>query len=100
MLGLHENYHNLAIAIIGRAIVDYKAAYKRSQKRPNDNLATSEVAELRKFFLSGWFGLLSTTDGAYFLKRLDKEVAEEQGKKVKKRRYGSIIRRSGEELNE
>lgn len=97
MIATYENYHDLAIAIIGRAIMDYRSACKRSQKRPNDNLAAGEAADLRKFFLSTWFGLLSTTDGASFLKRLDKEVAEEQGKQLK---IGRFVRFTGEVLNE
>ena len=57
-----EVYENLANAIIKQAARDYLSC------TPHDR------EELRKFFLSRWFGILTRADPEIILKRLDKEV--------------------------
>ena len=50
-----EGYKELAAAIVEQAVWDYRNALKRKNN--------SEVHSLEKFFLSGWFELLSDLDG-------------------------------------
>jgi len=59
-------YTNLSAAIIERALIDYKAAYAAG----NENI----IRELRRFFLSEWFNILSDLDGAILLKRIERTV--------------------------
>ena len=56
-------YTNLAMAITERALLDYKTAYAAG----NENV----IRELRRFFLSEWFGILSDLDGVILLKRIE-----------------------------
>lgn len=52
---MDEGYKELAAAIVERAVWDYRNALKYKKK--------SEIHSLEKFFLSGWFELLSDYDG-------------------------------------
>ena len=52
---MDESYKELAAAIVERAVWDYRNALKYKKK--------SEIHSLEKFFLSGWFELLSDYDG-------------------------------------
>ena len=53
---------NLAQAIILQAVKDYRLT--------DDEC---ELAEIERFFRSGWFGVLSKVDPAYLIKKLRKE---------------------------
>ena len=52
---MDEGYKELAAAIVERAVWDYRKALKYKKK--------SEIHSLQKFFLSGWFELLSDYNG-------------------------------------
>ena len=78
-----EGYHELAKAIILQAIKDFKPAYLRLKKRPDDKAATARVKEITEFFCSEYFCLLTDLDGTALLRKIMKKIDEEQehGKK-------------------
>ena len=57
-----DSYENLAQAIILQAVKDYRLTDDES-----------ELAEIERFFRSGWFGVLSKVDPEYLIKKLRKE---------------------------
>ena len=74
-----EGYHELAKAIILQAIKDFKPAYLRLKKRPDDKAATARVKEITEFFCSEYFCLLSEMDGPRLLKQIIHKL-DEKGK--------------------
>ena len=60
-------YKNLALAIMERAVYDYRSAVKSRD--------TAEIKEIRKFFKSEWFESLCDIDGELIIKTIDEEVA-------------------------
>ena len=74
-----ENYKNLANAIILQAVKDFKPAYRRLKKYPNDRLAQDTVREITKFFCSQYFEALSELDVPALLNRIMREM-DEKGK--------------------
>jgi hypothetical protein len=69
-----SGYEALANAIIIQAAKDFKAAYKRMKRFPNDGRAQEEVREITKFFCSQWFEMLSDVDGPTLLKKMKDEI--------------------------
>lgn len=57
-----DPYENLAQAIIVQAVKDYRLTDDEQ-----------ELAEIERFFRSGWFGVLSKVDPEYLIKKLRKE---------------------------
>lgn len=57
-----DPYENLAQAIILQAAKDYRLTDDEQ-----------ELAEIERFFRSGWFGVLSKVDPEYLIKKLRKE---------------------------
>lgn len=55
-------YENLANAIILQAVKDYRLTDDEQ-----------ELAEIERFFRSGWFGVLSKVDPEYLIRQLRKE---------------------------
>ena len=76
-----ENYQALANAIIVQAVKDFKPAYRRLKRHPNDKLAQDTVREITKFFCSDYFCALSDLDGPVLLNRIIREMDEKHGKK-------------------
>ena len=76
-----ENYQALANAIIVQAVKDFKPAYRRLKRHPNDKLAQDTVREITKFFCSDYFCALSDLDGPALLNRIIREMDEKHGKK-------------------
>jgi len=76
-----ENYQALANAIIVQAVKDFKPAYRRLKRHPNDKLAQDTVREITKFFCSDYFYALSNLDGPALLNRIIREMDEKHGKK-------------------
>ena len=66
-----DEYEPLIHAIVAQAMADYKAALRR------DNHA--QIAELEKFFLSGYGQLLSWNHGELIIERCRKAVEEGEG---------------------
>lgn len=58
-------YKNLALAIVERAVYDYRIAMQSRER--------SAIKELRKFFTSDWFSLLCDIDGEMIIRTIDKE---------------------------
>ena len=69
-----ENYQALANAIIVQAVKDFRPAYRRLRRHPNDNLAESTVREITQFFCSGYFCALTDLDGPTLLQQIVKEI--------------------------
>ncbi|OPZ73520.1 MAG: hypothetical protein BWY83_00056 [bacterium ADurb.Bin478] len=76
-----ENYQALANAVIVQAVKDFKPAYRRLKRHPNDKLAQDTVREITKFFCSDYFCALSDLDGPALLNRIIREMDEKHGKK-------------------
>ena len=69
-----SGYEALANAIIIQAAKDFRAAYKRMKRFPNDARVQDEVREITKFFCSQWFVMLSDVDGPTLLKKMKDEI--------------------------
>ena len=69
-----SGYEALANAIIIQAAKDFRAAYKRMKRVPNDGRAQEEVREITKFFCSQWFEMLSDVDGPSLLRKMKEEI--------------------------
>ena len=73
------NYEELANAIILQAVKDFKPAYRRLRKHPNDKRAQDTVREITKFFCSHYFETLSDFDGPALLNRIIREIVMKGG---------------------
>ena len=71
-----ENYQKLANAIILQAVKDFRPAYRRLKKHPNDRLAQDTVREITQFFCSDYFRALTDLDGPALLNRIIREMDE------------------------
>ena len=69
-----RSYENLANAIILLAVSDYRAAQKKLRGSPMSRDALAVCREVRRFFLSAYFGNLTKLDGRLLLEQLDKEA--------------------------
>ena len=76
-----SGYQALANAIISQAAKDFRAAYKRMKRFPNDARAQDEVREITKFFCSQWFEMLSDVDGPTLLRKIKDEIDNPTRKK-------------------
>ena len=74
----NEGYYALAKAIILQAVKDFKPAYLRLKRNPDDSHAEKRVKEITKFFCSEYFCLLSDLDGPRLLKKIMRMIDEEQ----------------------
>ena len=79
-----DGYQRLANAVIIEAAKDFRAAYRRMKRFPNDTRAQAEVREITKFFCSEWFEVLSDADGPTLLRRMMEEI--DAGKNTRMRR--------------
>ena len=75
-----EAYKLLANEIIIQAVADYKFAQHQIKVNPMNRAAEYEIQKLEKFFRSGWFSTLTSIDGEFLIKQIQKEVRE-SGKK-------------------
>ena len=73
-----DGYQKLANAIIVQAAKDFRAAYKRLKRFPENRAAQSEVQSLAKFFCSQYFELLTDVDGPSLLHRMMREIDEKE----------------------
>ena len=74
-----EGYYTLARAIILQAVKDFKPAYLRLKRRPDDKAAASRVKEITEFFCGEYFCLLSDTDGPRLLRKIMEQIEEKEG---------------------
>ena len=75
-----DNYKALANAIILQAVKDFRPAYRRLKRHPNDRLAQDTVREITQFFCSDYFCALSDLDGPALLNRIIREMDEKYEK--------------------
>ena len=73
------NYEALANAVILQAVKDFRPAYRRLKKYPNDGKAQAAVREITKFFCSQYFEELTDLDGPARLHRIMREIDEKTG---------------------
>ena len=64
-----DGYQLLANAIVLQAVNEYREAL-----RQNDTAAKWKKINLRRFFRSDWFKLLTNVDGELLMERLTEEV--------------------------
>ena len=77
-----ECYHALANAIITSAASDYMNAYKILLMNPNNREAEIRYNDCRRFFLSRWYGKLTTFDGEAMMELIEKQVNEGERKQI------------------
>ena len=77
---MDENYQALANAIILQAVKDFRPAYRRLKKHPNDKNAQNTVRGITKFFCSPYFNVLCDLDGPSVLNQIMREIDEKYEK--------------------
>ena len=73
---MNENYQALANAIILEAVRDFRAAYRRLKRFPDDKAAKAMVQDVTRFFHSQYFEILTPLDGPSLLKKIIEELDE------------------------
>lgn len=76
-----DPYKELANAIILQAVEDYRKWAKEYSDSRDDRKLRKNLVELKEFFRSEWFSILTNLDGERLLARLKSEL-EEQGHHV------------------
>ena len=51
------------------------AALKKLKKNPGNRTAMDDAMRLEKFFHSGWYGVLTSVDPDYLIRKLREKVA-------------------------
>ncbi len=77
---MEECYSKLANAVIIQAVKDYRAAYRRLMKVPENKEALHEVSRLEKFFRSTWYGTLTDIDGKLLIKKIQEMERQRAGR--------------------
>ncbi len=72
-----EGFESLAKAIILQAVKDFRPAYLRLKRKPDDKAAAARVKEITQFFCGEYFCLLSDADGPALLKKIIEQIDEE-----------------------
>ncbi len=78
-----DPWQNLANAIIISAVKDYRKALRRQRKNPASRTAAEEIREIKRFFHSEWYGMLTDVDGNFLIRKCKEECAYD-GKRVSK----------------
>lgn len=76
-----ENYEKLANTIILFAVKDFRTAYRRFKRRPNDTVAQGEIQSITRFFSSQYFNVLTTLDGLSLLQKIIDELEDKNEKR-------------------
>ena len=71
-----DPYESLANAIVLQAVADYRSALKKIKRNPKNKEAVSEALQIEKFFRSQWYQVLTSVDGEYLIRKLQKEASE------------------------
>lgn len=82
----YENFVDLANAIIAAAATDYCVAYQTLSKNPNNRDAKWKLAEVKGFFRSRWYGVLTTLDGNALMEQLEDQCDKHEKYIVYRRR--------------
>jgi len=70
-----EGLENLKIGIIGQAAQDYMSCLRCGKLR------RKEMEELKEFFYSDWFEMLTDVDPDYLINKMEEEVRNEKRRK-------------------
>ena len=73
-----DNYEKLANAIILFAVKDFRTAYRRLMRHPNDTMAQGEIQSITRFFCSQYFNALTTLDGPSLLQKIIDELESKE----------------------
>ena len=68
-------FEELANAVVIQAAKDYIKALKTLRKYPRDKDAGSVKDDCERFFRSSWYKTLTSVDGEFLMRKLQKEVA-------------------------
>lgn len=80
-----EGLRKLSAAIIRPVVREYKQAINRLYKHPQSKVIRRQVLELRDFFLSDWFGIISMgADGEAVIRSIEIKAEKEREKKRRK----------------
>ena len=74
----NESYYALREAIVLQAVKDFRKAYRRLKRFPDDQHAANQVKEITEFFCSEYFCLLSDADGSWVMEKIMDQIEEEQ----------------------
>ena len=69
-----EPYESLANAIILQAVKDYREVLARAASHSAKDCYQRNKDDLERFFLSGWFGVLTNLDPELLIGRLKQEA--------------------------
>ena len=67
-------YEKLANAVILLAVKDFRAAYRRLMRHPDDRKAQAEIQSIERFFWSQHFNLFTALDGPALLQKIIDEM--------------------------
>ena len=73
---MDENYERLAEAIVMRAVMDLRGAFRRLRRFPDDTMSQDEVRSITGFFCSQYFNILTSLDGPSLLRKIIDEMEE------------------------
>ena len=73
-MGSDYNYQLLANAIVEQAADDYLDLLAGFVKTVDEQDRKAQIDSLRKFFLSGYYSLLTEVDGAYLMRKLNEKA--------------------------
>lgn len=77
-----DGCHALVTAIVKQAKSDYLFGLKLMEKNKDGKAGREAVKDLRKFFRSNWFALLTNLDGEEAIKAIEREFKEKRKKKL------------------
>lgn len=67
-------YENLANAVILQAVKDCRSALESLKEKPPGRNAAGRVNECERFFRSRLYGILTSVDGEYLIRKLREEA--------------------------
>jgi hypothetical protein len=85
---MNEATEKLANAIIIQAVKDYRAAYRRMLRNPENREYKMEVQMQEKFFHSDWYEALTDADGGRLIEKVQ-EMEKIRFRKKKEAEHGA-----------
>lgn len=70
----NDPFTELSHAIVLRAVSDYRRALLHLQKKPDSNASIALKRDCERFFRSGLFGMPTSLDGTYLIRKLKEEI--------------------------
>ena len=71
-----DPWQALGNAVVLQAVKDYRQAYRRLRRHPNDHMAKRDVDEIERFFTGAHFNIFTELDGEMLLSRLQDEMED------------------------